>query len=242
MDPTAPDVRSLSPPTDPLDPVSHDERPLGLVERTPVVSDIERVSESDSAEASRLLARAFADDPVITHFLRDPKPREVAFPAFFRAALAEALPLGHVYAIRSNGHLAGVAAWFPPDPPEPAAETAAEIERHQRVVRQTFPTTSADLFDGFAALAEFHPSTPHWYLAFVGIDPIVQGQGLGARLLSPVLRRADETRTVCYLETPFPRTHAFYRRLGFEPGREASPFVGAPSIWTFVRRQPQAAR
>jgi hypothetical protein len=46
--------------------------------------------------------------------LRDPKPREVEFPAFFRAALAEALPLGHVYAIRSNGHLAGVVAWFSP--------------------------------------------------------------------------------------------------------------------------------
>jgi ribosomal protein S18 acetylase RimI-like enzyme len=48
-----------------------------------------------------------------------------------------------------------------------------------------FPETSKSLFAGFSALAQFHPSEPHWYLAFVGTEPAMQSRGIGRALLTP---------------------------------------------------------
>ena len=59
------------------------------------------------------------------------------------------------------------------------------------------------------------------------------------KVLTPVLERADRDREVCYLETPFPDTRAFYRKLRFDETAELRPAVGAPPIWTMTR-QPVA--
>jgi len=59
-------------------------------------------------------------------------------------------------------------------------------------------------------------------------------------ILRPVLRLADEANVCCYLETPYPRTHTFYERLGFKRQTEHSPFVGAPQgVVSFLRRPGQ---
>ena len=93
---------------------------------------------------------------------------------------------------------------------------------------------------GFGQLEAGHPADPHWYLFFVGVDPSCQGQRIGEQLLVPVLRAADAANTLCYLETPFPRTHAFYQRLGFEIRTEGHPFAGAPTLWTMLRSPVRA--
>lgn len=192
--------------------------------------NIKLLSRSDGAYASRLLARAFAEDPIITHYLPNS-----ALPAFFRAVLEAMFPAGHVYAAHCDGNLVGVAAWMPPDPPDTDPAEQAVAESHKQEVEIMFPQESRQLFAGFAALDEFHPSDPHWYLAFVGIDPSIQSRGVGRALLAPVLKIADNSRTYCYLETPFPRTHAFYERLGFKRHGEHNPFVGAPQgVVTFL--------
>ena len=199
--------------------------------------DIGQLRGAESARASRLLARAFAEDPVITHFLYDPLRRLIAYPAFFRAVLEELLPCGHVYAARDRDDLIGVAAWKPADAPPPAPATRAVIERQLRLIRLLFPRASQGLFQGFAALEHVHPAHPHWYLAFVGIEPAIQSRGIGRALLAPVLENADRTHALCYLETPFPRTHSFYERLGFTRHAEHSPFIGAPQgVVAFLRR------
>lgn len=154
-------------------------------------------------EASRLLARAFAEDPIITHYLHDPVRRAVAFPAFFEAILEEFIPSSQVHAARLDEELVGVSAWLPPDPVEPDDGARARADRCRRLVVTMFPLTSKALFDGFAALEELHPKEPHWYLAFVGIEPSAQGRGVGRELLAPVLHVADETQTICYLGRRF---------------------------------------
>ena len=101
-----------------------------------------------------------------------------------------------------------------------------------------FPRASQGLFGGFAAMERFHPSDPHWYLAFVGIEPTIQSRGIGQALLAPVLKIADQTNTLCYLETPFPRTHEFYARLGFVRHAEHHSFIGAPQGAATFQRKP----
>jgi GNAT superfamily N-acetyltransferase len=203
--------------------------------------NIGSLSRATCGRASHLLTRAFAKDPILTHFLPDRLRRWIAFPAFFRYVLEEMLPSGHVYSAHNDHRLIGVAAWVPPNALEPDAASRQAAANQQRVVRLLFPRSSQSLFKGFAALETFHPSAPHWYLAFIGIEPTRQGHGIGRALLAPVLKLADQTNALCYLETPFPRTHPFYERLGFARYAEHEPFIGAPQgVVTFLR-QPRPA-
>jgi GNAT superfamily N-acetyltransferase len=199
--------------------------------------NVGQLSKQAGGRASRLLTRAFAEDPIITHFFHDRLRRRIAFPAFFQAVLEELLPSSQVYAAHHDGGLVGVAAWMPPGGTTPNATAQKAAARYQRLVHLMFPRAAQGLFRGFAALEHYHPGEPHWYLAFVGVDPAMQNRGIGQKLLAPMLQIADETSTLCYLETPFPRTHAFYERLGFVRHAEHHPFIGAPQgVVTFLRR------
>ena len=191
---------------------------------------------ADIAAAGHLLTRAFAQDPVITHFLDDPARRSIAFPAFFEGVLEEILPFGTVFAGYDSDRLIGLAAWLPPEAVQPDEASLARSHQHRALVRNLFPQTSQALYEGFAAAGKLHPVEPHWYLAFIGIDPPFQGRGVAPKLLSLVLEDADAKGLLCYLETPFPATRKFYQDLGFEIRSQESPFQGAPPVWTMLRR------
>ena len=186
-------------------------------------------------QAVDVLVRAFRDDPVLTFFLHNPSRRTMAFRAFFGNIVHAHLRFGHVYAALVEKQVAGVAVWRPP---EAGGDTLCDLVRTlgtHLLVCSLFPRTAGELFRGFAATIALHPRAPHWYLFFMGVDVDLQGRGIGSRLLAPVLELADKTGTLCYLETPFPRTLAFYRRLGFEISSESHPFRGAPTLWTMTR-------
>ena len=61
-----------------------------------------------------------------------------------------------------------------------------------------------------------HPRRPaHWYLHYLGVVPARQGQGLGGRLLRPLLDRVDAERLPAFLESSTDRSAALYARNGF---------------------------
>jgi GNAT superfamily N-acetyltransferase len=197
---------------------------------------ISSLTEADSEEAVAVLVHAFMPDPIFSHLFPRVSDRAGVFAAFFGALVAINRPLGHVYIARHGRALVATAVWRPLDAPEPSEpEQVLEREAVRRVEAIDFDTAQV-LVQGFESLEAGHPRDPHWYLCFVGVDPALQGQGIGARLLAPVLRDADTSGTLCYLETPFPRTHPFYQGLGFEITSVGHPFVGAPPLWTMLRR------
>ena len=189
-----------------------------------------------SGRATGVLGRAFDQDPILTYYLGRGSRRAAAYRMFFADVVQASLPFGHVYAATSGGQLLGVAVWKPPDAGGDSLRTRINSQLRGLVVRALFPRAARELFRGFANIGSLHPSVPHWYLMFVGIEPGWQGRGLGSRLLMPVLQRADATATLCYLETPFRGTHDFYRRLGFDIASESYPFPGAPPLWTMIRK------
>lgn len=197
-----------------------------------------QLPERHVGEAVNILVRAFRDDPILTFYLSDPRRRASAFRAFFGNIVRAHLRFGHVYTALIEDDVVGVAVWRPPGAGEPTFHDRVRTLQTQLRVLLLFPRTAGKLFRGFAATQALHPYQPHWYLFFMGVDPGVQRRGVGSRLLTPVLQLADKTRTLCYLETPFLRTHSFYRRLGFEIVTESHPFTGAPTLWTMTR-QPQ---
>lgn len=181
-----------------------------------------------------ILSRAFDPDPVISHFLGGPL-RGPAYRIFFADVVLAQRTQGQAYVLDEGSTVLGVALWTPPEAPAPTAIERLRSRAFAGALRLLSPSGARELSAGFERASHLHPLEPHWYLAFVGIDPAHQGRGHGERLLAPILARADREQRPAYLETPFPRTHAFYRRLGFEVTRELRPFRGAPPVWTMFR-------
>ena len=196
------------------------------------------VPESRADEAMTVLTAAFMPDPIFSFYFPEAPQRARVFDAFFNDIIASHLRFGHVYAALLDDAMVGAAVWRPPDADEPTEADRARASATERAVRDIDNAGAEALFAGFAALETGHPTRPHWYLFFTGIVPAWQGHGFGSALLAPVLKLADASRTLCYLETPFPRTHAFYRRLGYDITYAGNPFVGAPTVWAMTR-QPQ---
>jgi GNAT superfamily N-acetyltransferase len=201
-----------------------------------VEAEVRQLLRSEVPTAASLLARAFAADPFLGYFMADARRRRRALPPFFAAVLHELLDSRAVYVSAHEDGLAGVAAWLPAESNPPSRAARWRARRASIQVRLLFPRAARRIQSGFATLAADHPSAPHWYLAFVGVEPSEQGKGLGRRLMNPVLEQADREGRLCYLETPFPETRAFYRKLGFVDTAEIRPVVGAPPIWTMTRR------
>lgn len=86
-------------------------------------------------------------------------------------------------------------------------------------------------------MAESHLHEPHWHLAFIGVDPAHQGQGIGAALLRYALAQIDAQGLHAYLESSNPANISLHRRHGFEVIREIR--VGDSPLVTPMLRVPR---
>jgi ribosomal protein S18 acetylase RimI-like enzyme len=153
------------------------------------------------------LVSAFISDPVERWLWRDALQYLTHFPVFVAAFGSAAFASDTVTALED---CAAVALWMPPG-------TAPDSDRIVTVLRETVPAEQhADTFAVLEQMDGAHPSDPHWYLPWLGVDPSRQRGGLGSRLLERGLARVDADHLPAYLETPNPRTIPFYERHGFE--------------------------
>jgi ribosomal protein S18 acetylase RimI-like enzyme len=79
---------------------------------------------------------------------------------------------------------------------------------------------------------------PHWYLMLVGVDPELQGRGVGSAIIREGLARADRESRPCYLETSEARNLGLYERHGFAVLEEATLGKDGPQAWA-MRREPR---
>lgn len=79
------------------------------------------------------------------------------------------------------------------------------------------------------------PAEPHYYLALLGTETASRRQGVGRRLLRPVLAQADDSGSLCVLDTSVEANVAFYRGSGFEVSR-CIDLEDGPPVWTMTRR------
>ena len=73
-----------------------------------------------------------------------------------------------------------------------------------------------DIFAVLEQMGHYHPSEPHWYLPFIGVDPSHQGEGYGSALMAHGLIPCDRDKTPAYLESTNPRNIPLYERFGFK--------------------------
>ena len=208
-----------------------------------------RIDDADAATAT--LLAAFARDPVLADFLLRRGPHAAAaHDAFFRFNLSrgylarpKSLALSSVLRSRGDGAVLGVALWAPPGPPGSSGLPLSEMLRMVTIAHTAFGVLGIGraLRTGLRVDAA-HPSTPHYFLGFLAVAPTHQGRGLGARLLAPVLARADAECAPCYLENSNSKNTNFYNRLGFVVQREVRlGGADAPAVWC-MWREPRAPR
>lgn len=80
-----------------------------------------------------------------------------------------------------------------------------------------------------------HPRSPHWYLFAVGVDPALQGQGVGGALLRSGLARVDRAGTAAYLESSKTGNIPLYEHFGFGVAEVPPLPDGAPVVTPMFR-------
>jgi GNAT superfamily N-acetyltransferase len=94
------------------------------------------------------------------------------------------------------------------------------------------------LFEIASLVEERRPSGSFHYLEFLGVDPAVQGRGIGSALLVAMLERCDREGAAAFLDATSIRNRALYHRHGFRTIGELAPH-GGPTLWQ-MWREPQS--
>jgi GNAT superfamily N-acetyltransferase len=186
---------------------------------------------ADAAQTGQTLARAFYDDPVFDWMLPDKGSRDRRLQRYFVTELHhESLRHGAVEMASVDGRAAGVAVWVPPG--TSLATEASALPGYMRAFGRRLLTASQYQ----SAAVRAHPrEEPHWYLAFIGVDPARQGQGVGAALLRSRLQRCDQEGLPAYLESSNPKNTPLYQHFGFRITGALGLPNGAPVVSTMWR-------
>jgi ribosomal protein S18 acetylase RimI-like enzyme len=89
-----------------------------------------------------------------------------------------------------------------------------------------------------AELSSAHrPVEPCAHLQFLGVEPDLQGRGLGTSLMAPMLAACDRDGVPAHLNATSEQSRALYERNGFVVIKELRT-GGAPPLWS-MWRDPQ---
>jgi ribosomal protein S18 acetylase RimI-like enzyme len=167
------------------------------------------------------LAAAFASGPLADWLIPDPASRAAIYQPYARLTFSHALSYGRIHA---TADLRGGAVWLPPNAPSISPEIYADL----------FGPAAARFAILAETLAAAEPDHPHETLAFLGVHPDHQRQGLGSALLRYGHARLDATGTAAFLVATSPGSRDLYRRHGYTLVAEVS-LPDGPPLWTMTR-------
>ena len=186
---------------------------------------IKAVAQTDEPRVTATLVSAFIADPVERWLYPQPLAYLTHFPAFIAAFGGDALEKETVWSLDD---FAAVAIWLPPG-------VQADGDAIVTVLSESVSTEKhTDTFSVLEQMDAAHPTDPHWYLPWLGVDGARQGAGLGAELLRQCLIRVDADHSPAFLETPNPRTVPFYERHGFRVS-SVSQAGACPPVTSMLR-------
>ncbi|GAB3293370.1 GNAT family N-acetyltransferase [Epidermidibacterium keratini] len=179
-----------------------------------------------------LLARAYANDPMMRWVFPEPATRTDCIAAWLGLYVERYAEIGLIKVIGGDPAVAvgvGRDTALPrsrPDTfPSPSGILRALVGReHSRTV------TAA-----MARLASLGPQRPALYLQFLAVDPQEQGSGYGRELLAQLLQLSHDARKPIKLETTNPVNVDFYRKFGFSVVDDMRLGIDGPTGWSMWR-------
>ena len=193
-----------------------------------------RLQKKDTRRAAAVLADAFQHDPVWDAIMGELGPEKRAYA--FETPVRYGLKYGAVYA--PSEQLEGIAAWVP--------GTRADMTMW-RVLRSGAMWSGIKLGTKVAGrmMPIFRPievdreehmrGRSYIYLQVIGVDPALQGQGYGGKLLRALIEQSEQTGMPLYLETETEKNVRMYERFGFQVVKEITlPMINLP-MWEMMR-------
>lgn len=188
--------------------------------------------QAGGAERDRvahMLARAFADDPVMAYIFPNPATRARRLPKLFRLLFDG--DAAHGVRLMTPGCEAAT-LWRGPGH---ARTGTGEMIRHAWPVLAAFGPALGRAMTVSAAVEAHLPQGAYWYLHIAGCDPAHQGKGLGGAAIGGGLDRLATGRLPAYLETATEANLGLYQRYGFEVTAEWKVPRGGPTYWSMWR-------
>ncbi len=198
--------------------------------RETIPATVRKVTPEDRKQLTAAMARAFDDDPIANWFAAQDKRRARRIYDFMDVAYRITAPGNELY---TTDALQGGAYWSPPG--KWKMGMLQQLMLLPAMIRtSTFRRVPA-IMGGLNAIEKKHPHEPHYYLLALGVEPELQGHGIGTQLMAPVLERCDKERVPAYLESSKERNVPLYERNGFKVTEELDVPNGGPKIWLMWR-------
>ena len=198
---------------------------------TRVASDDVVVTNVEDRDSSiKTLTLAFSADPFVRFCFPNPVSYLAHFPNFAEALGGKAFTHGSAY--HSCEYL-GTALWLPPDTLPDENDLFGYFER------TLDPPITKTVLAVLNGMNKCQPEEPYWYLSLIGVDINHQGQGIGSKLLKPMIDKFDCEESLAYLESTNAANIPLYERFGFNlVGR--IEIDDCPPIFPMIRH-PQTA-
>jgi ribosomal protein S18 acetylase RimI-like enzyme len=201
---------------------------------------VRRATSEDIPQLAAVLARAFARDPYFAWLAGDAPERNQRMRDAWHSILRFA-SAGLRETWTDDGRR-GAAIWIPPGMPSSSLLDSFRLfPTYTRLTgwgRMRQASAAVELLE---RRRKAHLPEPHYYLSALGVDPDLQGRGIGSALLEPVVRRADDSGTPAYLETATARNVLLYERHGFAVVEELLLPGTDVRGWLMLRRPGRAS-
>jgi GNAT superfamily N-acetyltransferase len=198
--------------------------------REPLEANIRKVTAGDRERLVAMMARAFDDDPIANFFAAQDRRRARRVLDFMDVAYRMTSPHGEVY---TTDGIEGGAAWTPPG--KWKMGIVDQLKMLPSFVRVATLRRLPGVMSALNAVEKKHPHEPHYYLLGIGVEPELQGRGLGTQLMAPVLEKCDRERMPAYLESSKEVNVPLYERNGFKVTEQFQVPNGGPPIWLMWR-------
>jgi GNAT superfamily N-acetyltransferase len=193
-----------------------------------VAVEITQAGGDRLATLASVMGRAFVTEPMLRWPLGDGHGLEERCVRCFELFLPNLIEHGLVW---EAGDGVGAAVVIPPDKTDVWAAAQLNPAMHELA-------EDAERHDAFWEWVESKiPDERLWHWDSLGVEPRMQGRGIGSALTAFVVGLTAADKTGVVLETGTARNVSLYERFGFRVVEEADAPGGGPHVW-FMRRDP----
>jgi ribosomal protein S18 acetylase RimI-like enzyme len=198
------------------------------------ISKIETKEELASLENefAAVLTRAFHDDPYYDYIMPNRKKNKAQIHWWMKLLLKYTLKYGDIY--YTDDHK-GIAMWLGPEKP-----VVDDIEiLSMGLIKYPFKVGLRNFMrlldiDGQWKKEHKKEDKRHYYLMVIGVEPEFQQKGIGSRLMQVGLKKANDEKLECFLETVTPEDVRFYEKHNFKAFHN-NKFAKDQQFWLMKR-------
>jgi ribosomal protein S18 acetylase RimI-like enzyme len=182
--------------------------------------NIQPITRQTYHQAAQVLGQAFMVDPVSMAVYKSFSSARMlrSLVNDFRAEIKVCLQRAYPIQVNEGDRLLGAAVIYPP-----GCYPLPRFQQWRLLIQSVLENGFYDIRGWSNWLDEvdrYHPTEPHYYLEYIGVQPECQRQGVGKMIMQHMLARADEDQVGCHLENGNPRNLPYYQRFGFQVTKE----------------------